>query len=122
MEVQVNGIGDFDVRFTGLSLDELRAGMEDAKAPKIRNAFKAAIDGAEARASGRFIVTVVTPGEVLECCYGGKRVATLRRYAREGRVFWQAYHKGENIRRKTSSELADAIANRVVAINAEDLL
>jgi hypothetical protein len=121
MKAEINGIGDFDVHIVGLSLEDALKALSEARTPKVREAFEAAIQQAKAMEAKQSAIVYSTP-RLAWLMLDGERAAVMRQYSRGGRDFWQSYVSPvkRNIRRATAEELAEAIKG--VFISTEDLL
>lgn len=136
MDVEIAGVGSFDVLIQNVSEQDALKAIEASVTPKVRGAFQKALDEARERAAKAERFRFVQEEKFI-AVYDrkGHCQATIRKYAQGGRKsFYQAYLRptGENVRRYDYDAICAAIAERLTlwednrtlykGANVEDLL
>lgn len=117
MDVEIRGIGAFDVVIKDVSEQDALKAIGAANTPKVRAAFQVALDRAKALADEQGRFTFVEGNLGVEVWGSHKLKCILRRYNKpRGGTFWQGYLREAklNIRRATLDEAKAAVVAMLV--------
>lgn len=117
MDVEILGIGNFDVVIKDCDEHTALKAIEASNTPRVRAAFQTALDAAKATyENGARFTFVESPLGVEMYDASGVIQSMLRKYKRRGQEFWQGYLRvsGESVRRNDLATLKASIIEKLV--------